>query len=408
MRLLLVTGSGGAGATTVASATAVLAAAQGRKTVLTSLDADPASLADVVLTGADQLPPGEIREVSAGLSLARPDPRARLRRAGPLLRRLTAGDGAPLLSGLEADEVALLPGLAELVALLELRDLLRAGRWDVVVVDAGPVAQALRRLALPGSVAGHLDRLLPVRRRVARALTPGGAGLDDGVVDAALELGAALEELRALLTSAATGVRLVLTPDRAALTTGRRTLTRLAALGQRVDLVLVNRVLPADGADPWRSGWAARQRAELRRFEREVAPLPVRAVPHAPAEPTGADALGELGSAIHGSGAADDGGGVDPVTVGRDGEGFVLTVALPFVERADLTLARHDDDLVLGVGEDRRVLSLPAALRRCRVEGARLVGADGTLLTDTRSAGVADSRLEVRFVPDPALWRGGP
>jgi len=153
--------------------------------------------------------------------------------------------------------------------------------------------------------------------------------------------------------------------------------------------VVANRVVP-DGADPWRAAWARTQSARLAEVRESFAPVPVRTAPYLDAEPVGADALAAVGQALY---AADDpagaGDGVRPVRVERDGEEFVLELALPFADKRDVDLARRGDDLVVTVGPHRRHLSLPSALRRCVVLGASL----------------REGRLRVRFEPDPDLWR---
>ena len=75
----------------------------------------------------------------------------------------------------------------------------------------------------------------------------------------------------------------------------------------------------------------------------------------------------------------------------RDAGGAVLHLALPGVTRTDVDLARHGDDLVVTVGSYRRLLTVPAALSRHRVSGARVEGGE----------------LQVRFVEQPSERAGG-
>ena len=48
-----------------------------------------------------------------------------------------------------AEELTVIPGAEEVLALLELRLHALSGEWDVIVVDCAPTAETLRLLALP-------------------------------------------------------------------------------------------------------------------------------------------------------------------------------------------------------------------------------------------------------------------
>ena len=385
-RTLLLTGKGGVGKTTVAAATAVHSARRGLKTLVLSTD-QAHSLADALAVPLGPVP----TEVEPGLFGLQVDPRRRLETHWRQVQEhLVAALDEVGIDAAAAEEMTVLPAAEEVLALLELRDQVRGGRWDVVVVDCAPTAETLRLLALPEALALYASRAVPVGRRVARAVRAGLVGdTHDPVLTALHRLAGELADVRAVLTSPRTAVRLVLTPDSVVLAEARRSLTALALYGYPVDAAVVNRLVP-DGPDPWRSARAAAERDVLRSARESFGDVPLLEVPHAVAEPVGVDALAGL--------AADLYRVHDPLEVverepaldvERSGEEFVLRLRLPLAERDSLDLARRGDDLVLTVGTGRRVLTLPSALRRCRVVGASL----------------RDGVLRVRFEPDPELWR---
>lgn len=396
MRVVLFTGKGGVGKTTVAAGSAALAARRGLKTLVLSTDAAH-SLADAFGAGGAAVGADPV-EVEPGLFVQQVDAQVRFEQSWREVQQylLTVLDSVGVDS-LAAEELSVLPGAEEVLALLEVRDQVRSGRWDLVVVDCAPTAETLRLLALPELLGWYLDRMFPAERRVARSLRPVLgllAGLpmpSEHVVDAVTKLHQELAEVRAVLTDAQTSVRLVLTPEAVVVAEARRTLTSLSLFGYRVDGVVANRVFPAEGADPWRAGWVAAQQAQLADVDTSFAPLPVLRAGYQPAEPVGADALAALAEAIYGdtdpfSAPPEQA----PMNVERSGSEFVLSFELPFADRSDLGLARTGDELVLTVGSYRRVIALPSALRRCTVEGASL------------RAG----QLRIRFEPDPDLWMG--
>lgn len=393
MRVLLFTGKGGVGKTTTAAATAVRAAARGRKTLV--LSTDPAhSLADALGVPL----PAEPTEVDTGLYAMQVDTQAAFERSwhdvrayllGMLAR---AGVAAP-----QAEELTVLPGAEEVLALLELRAQAASGRWDLVVVDCAPTGETLRLLALPEALQWYADTLFPTHRRALRAVRPllgrEQASLPtDGVVAAVERLHRELSDVRALLTSPATTVRVVLTPESVVVAETRRTLTSLALYGYRVDGLVANRVFPAQEAQPtgFLRSWVDAQTAQLASVRADAGTLPVLEAAYRPAEPVGLEELADVGVELYGDGdpTADAAPGDELLRVEPQGDGFVLSLALPLTAREQVDLRRTGNELVLTVGGHRRMLALPSLLQRCTVAGAAL----------------HDERLRVRFVPDPEQW----
>ncbi|HEY2205791.1 MAG TPA: ArsA family ATPase [Pseudonocardia sp.] len=446
MRILLFTGKGGVGKTTLAAATAARLARAGRKALVVSTD--PAhSLGDAV----DAPLGAEPTEVESGLFAAHLDSRALVEDAwGELrghLRTVLAGAG---VDELVADELTWLPGVEELLALGEVRRLAGTGPWDVVIVDCGPTAETLRLLGLPEAIGGYLERLYPAHRRAVRGLLagisgnpprPNGAAATaqrwDSAADALGRLAEQVAGLRAMLEDHhTTSIRLVLTPERLVAAESRRTMTALALHGLRVDGIIANRVVPpiAPSVRGPAARWVRERRAEQQQVLSELsalwgsapdsagaaatdgaaagapvgaadgtaartAPDPriVRAVPYTAAEPIGVEALARLADQVYGSDEPLAGADAPPLLsvrrVGGDGTDmdseFELGLRLPGLTRkTPLELTRIDDDLAVTVGGVRRLVALPSVLSRCEVLGAR----------------VAVDELVVLFRPDPAVW----
>ena len=388
VRVVLFTGKGGVGKTTAAAGTAAVAAAEGRRTLVLSTDAAH-SLADAfdVPIGAEPTP------VADRLYVQQVDAQQRFERSwveiqGYLLSVLDASGVDPIT----AEELTVIPGAEEVLALLELRTQVLSGEWDVVVVDCAPTAETLRLLALPEALGWYKDRVFPAERRIVKALRPvlaRAAGVPmphDAVFDAVERLHRDLEEVHALLTGDLASVRLVLTPEQVVVAEARRSLTTLSLFGYRVDGVVANRVFPAEGADPWRQGWVSAQADVLAEVESSFTGVPVWRSGYQPAEPVGVDALTAFARAAYdGDDPLAPPSGRPPMSIARTRTGTVLRIALPFVAKSDIDLARHGDELVVTVGSYRRVIALPAALGRHAVAGAR----------------IDDGGLLVRFAPVP-------
>jgi arsenite/tail-anchored protein-transporting ATPase len=405
VRVVLFTGKGGVGKTTLAAATAALLARSGRKVLVVSTD--PAhSLGDAFEAELG----GEPTELEPGLSAAHVDTRSLLDGAWARLQEhlgtLLAGAG---VDELMADELTVLPGVEDLLALGEVRRLAESGLWEVVVVDCGPTAETLRLLGLPEALSTYLERLFPPHRRAVRGLISGlAAGREaqpawDRAVGALDALAGELQGLRRLLADhRTTSIRLVLTPERVVAAETRRTLTALALHGLRVDGLVANRMVPEapsslrGPAGRWLRERYADQCAVL--AELKALPVPLRVVEHTPAEPTGLPALRELAHALYGGddpAAPPDAPATTLLQVNRTaGSGtsldsaFELVLRLPGIAAGPVDLVRLDDDLAVTTGGTRRMIALPSVLRRCTVTGAHVAGDD----------------LCVAFVPDPAAW----
>jgi arsenite-transporting ATPase len=254
-----------------------------------------------------------------------------------------------------------------------------AGEWDVIVVDCAPTAETLRLLALPEALGWYMDRVLPTERRVVKALKPvlaRAAGVPmphDSVFDAIERLHRELEEVRAILTGEGASVRLVLTPESVVVAEARRALTTLSLFGYRVDGVVANRVFPEAGADAWRRQWVDAQARIMAEVGESFVELPIWQGAYAAAEPVGTKELAEFAAGVYGEhDPLFEPAGAGPMSIRRTAAGTTLSIALPFAERTDVDLVRHGDELVVTVGSYRRLLSLPAALSRLVVAGARM------------------------------------
>ena len=401
-RVVLVTGKGGVGKTTTAAALAVSAARSGLRTLVMSTDVAH-SLGDALdiplhtATAWSETTPVEDRLAAQAVG-AHTSVEASWETVQGYLLDVLDSVG---VDAVVAEELTSLPGADELSALLALGHQVRSGAWDVVVVDCAPTAETLRLLALPEIVGWHLDRLLPAQRRMLTALRPAAAAATGfplpgpDVLAVVMAWREQMEQVRALLTSSSASVRLVLTPEKVVIAEARRVLTALSLHGYAVDQVIVNRVIPVDDGDPWRSAWNAAQADGLALIRESVHGIPILTAPFLAGEPTGTDDLAALAAA----GRVVDGptpdllGPVEPpgITVGADGAEFVLTLPIPLVRSEEVELSRREDDLLIEVGGQRRVVALPSVLRRCIV----------------KNAGVRRGELRVRFARDEEVWPGG-
>lgn len=377
MRVLLFTGKGGVGKTSVAAATALRSSQSGRRTLV--LSTDPAhSLADAFDTPLGDEP----ARLAPNLSGQQLDARARLEEGWADIRsylvEILDWAGA---DALEAEELSVIPGLDEVFALSDIKAHADSGEWDVLVVDCAPTAETIRLLSLPDVIARYMEQVFPTQRTLTRAARPVLERLTDlpiardSVFAATQRFYARLEGVRDLLTDPdVTTARLVVNPERMVVAEARRTFTYLSLFGYHVDAVVANRLLPEAVSDPWFEAWKRIQKQQLTEIEEAFAPVPVLPAPLAEEELVGVDRLGSFAGLVYGVGV-----GVEhlhrdePLRMEARDDTLVLSMHLPFVEHGDVDLARSNGDLLVTVGPHRRAVTLPDSLRRRQVAGARIV-----------------------------------
>jgi arsenite/tail-anchored protein-transporting ATPase len=378
VRILVYTGKGGVGKTSVAAATAVRCAALGYRTVVVSTDLAH-SLADSL-----DVPLGpDPRLVAPKLWAQETDIYDNLQEHwGDVQKWLNAilrwsGE----VDSLVADELTVLPGMDELANLLWINRHRESGNYDVIVVDAAPTGETLRLLSFPDVMRWWMQRLFPVQRRAMGLARPFINTFVDiplpseQVYDSIERLFKQLDTLHVMLIDPRlTSIRLVLNPEKMVVSEAQRTSTYFHLFGYPMDLVVANRVLPPEVTDPYFAAWKDTQARYLKRVEEGFSPVPIKRAPLFDQEVVGLEALTRLGLALYG----DD----DPTRIyfeGRsqvveraDGGGYRMTIPLPFATRGDVSLRQSGDELFVHVGTHRRHIILPRALIGMEARRAKL------------------------------------
>jgi arsenite-transporting ATPase len=394
-RILLYTGKGGVGKTSIAAATALACAKRGYRTIVFSTDIAH-SLGDVF---GEELGP-KPREIAPNLWGQESDVFYNVARYWGQIQEYAAS--VLRWRGLDevlAEEMTVLPGMDEVGSLLWIAEHHDSGDYDVIVVDAAPTGETLRLLSLPEAGRWWMEKIEPIGRRLTKLTGPliqrvvGMPMPGDEVFNAGEELFRRLEHMHDLLVDAdRTSVRVVLTLEQVVIKEAQRSFTYFHLYGYPTDLVIANRVLPDAVGWNYFKGWYERQQKYAPMVEQAFAPIPILRAPWLDREVIGLDVLAELGKALYGD--ADPSMTFyrgRPYTVARDDGEFILSVDLPFATKEEIALTRHGDELVIDLGTWRRNLVLPRILIDATTLGAKY----------------DDHILKIRFAAPPRSTNGG-
>ena len=378
MRLILYVGKGGVGKTTIAAATAARSAQLGKRTLVVSTDlahsladaldhpltAEPQQLADRLyaqeLNVLDEMRSqwGRVQNYVAGV----------LKRQG--------------MNEVAAEEMALIPGMDEIVALLNVYRQARDGSYDVVVIDAAPTGETVRLLSMPETFLFYVNRIRGWRSAAFTAAKPLLKTFLPGlnVVETLEKLNDQVATLRGVLTDPdISSYRLVVNPEKMVVKEALRAETYLALYNYPIDGVVCNRVLPAPEGGEYHDAllreMAAQQRTYYAQIHQTFAPLPVWDAPYRSREIIGAEALAELAAEIWG---ADDPTTVhyrgNPQELVKRGSDYVLRLPVPHVELDKVLMTKKGDELIIEVGNFKRDIALPTVLVPLEATVARMVG----------------------------------
>jgi arsenite/tail-anchored protein-transporting ATPase len=386
MRILLYTGKGGVGKTSVSAATAVRCAALGYRTAV--LSTDPAhSLGD----SFDRRIGSQLVELGPNLWGQEIDLLSQMDQYwGTVLNYLNALFAWQGMDSLVAEETAVLPGMEELASLLQITALADSGDYDVIIIDAAPTGSTLQLLSFPDMARWYLEKIFPFQRKTIQIARPMVRRMtdmpipDDDIFESIEELVAQLEHMSQLLSDGTiSSMRVVLNPEKMVVKEAQRAYTYLNLYCYSVDAVVCNRVFPRDLEDHYFDVWKKAQAANLELVHECFHPLPIFEVPLFDQEVTGIPMLQRMADTVFGSNPVKGGAGDPtgkfyvgkPQDIFRRNGDYVLSIPLPLAEREDVHLHRSVfDELIVRIGNWKRNLVLPTGLAKLDVTGAKYEG----------------------------------
>jgi arsenite-transporting ATPase len=383
MRILLFSGKGGVGKTSLAAATGLELSRLGYRTLVMSVDpahslADAFDLETELFHGktADPYTINErlaIHEVNIQKEIKR-----HWREISAYVVSVLRTTG---ISDVEAEELAILPGMEELSALMYVNQFRREERYEAIVLDCAPTAESMRFVSMPTTLEWYMKHIFAFQRGLLKAVRPIANRVapfelpSDNYFDNIQNLFGRLAGIDELLEDPQiTSVRLLTNPERMVLRETQRAFVYFSLHGLAVDGILVNRVLPLAVTDAYFQEWRASQTRILEEIDAYFAPVPVKRIPLFTHEVLGRERLEELARALYAAGE-------DPAAIGRteapytfakcDGH-YEVRLQLPFAAKGEVGLFKKGDELVVEIGTLRRHIGLPTSMAGLSPSRAKL------------------------------------
>ncbi len=389
-RIIIFSGKGGVGKTTVASATALRCAERGLKTIVISIDiAHSLSDAFQLETDLHDRNRGKARQLTENLWLQEVDIQEELdRHWGEVSKYLAALFGATGITEVMAEELAVIPGMEDVISLLYINQYYREKTYDVIVVDCAPTGESLRFIGMPSTLEWYIKKVFNLERNLLKVTRPIAKKItdiplpEDSYFAALKDLFLKLDGVDdVLLDREVTSIRLVTNAERMVVKETQRAFMYFCLYGLVVDTIVVNRLFPNSIQDDYFRDWIVTQRKSMDQIRTIFDPIPIRTVDILRDEVVGLERLAEMGKMIYGD--------TDPshvmhtenlYEIAREDGNYTLKIKLPFVSKEYIDLFKEEGDLVIRIGSFKRHVFLPRALHS--LKPARAVLEENVLCID--------------------------
>jgi arsenite-transporting ATPase len=375
MRIILYTGKGGVGKTSIAAATACQIASTGKKVLIMSTD-QAHSLGDSL----DRKLSANPVEMMENLYAMEVDAIEECEKAwGNLkdyLKRLLTSKGG---DSIEAEELLVFPGFEELTALFKIKDLYEEGFYDVIIVDCAPTGETLSLLKFPEMFGEWIERLLPMKRKAVKVAGPAVEKLmkmpmpKDDMFDEIESLCGKMNDLRDLMwNKEVVSIRIVTTPEKIVIKEAKRNFSYLHLFNYNVDAIVVNKIYPKESLTGYFHKWIQNQEDALIDIKESFAGVPIFNLELLQQELRTIDRLKGVAGSLYGD--------VNPEDIlfhhvifstDKEKDKDIFKIALPFLELKDMDLSQKGDELTLVIKNERRKFILPNKLKNKEIQSAK-------------------------------------
>lgn len=375
MRIILFTGKGGVGKTTIAAATALLTTEFGHKTLAISTDTAH-SLGDSLNIELTDRP----KKIKNNLYAQEINPQKEIEKNwGKIQEQIIATLNWKGFDEILSDEISVMPGMDELFSLIEVKKHVNSGLFDTIIIDCAPTASTLRLLSFPEIGRWYMKNIFQIEKGVIKAIRPIAKRLTkmpiptNEVFDSIKNIYENVDAINdILIDNNISSVRLVINPEKMVIKEAQRAFTYLNLFGYSVDSVIANRIIPEAVKDPYFEKWKKTQVLHMEEINEIFSPLPIFLAHLYDQEIVGLDLLIKIGKNVYGEkDPAQNFYKGKPVEVKRIApRNYTLSVKVPFLKKEELSIVQKDEELAIKAGNYKRNLILPQTLKKLVAQGA--------------------------------------
>ncbi len=372
-RIMIFTGKGGVGKSSVAAAHALKSADLGNKTLLVSTDMAH-NLGDIFERKLGR----EIVSISDKLDLYEIDPQYVMENDFPEIIKYIGsflGDAG----NFRIQDLNMLPGLDELCSLLRIAELHNSGVYDCIIVDCAPTGETLSLLKFPELLSWYMEKLFPIGKVGVRLLAPVSKTLfkvempNTHAMNDIEKIFVKLLELEELLKNRElSSVRIVTTPEKMVVEETKRNYMYMNLYDFNVDGLYINRILPGDIGNDFFDNWITIQKKYIEELKATFSALPIYEIPWYEEELKGEENVRRIVNDV-----LTDDNVLKTVVVNererfeKTDEGYSLSVYMPGADKTDIDMFQAATDIVIKTGNFKRNIPLPNILRSYMISGAK-------------------------------------
>ncbi|WP_026478364.1 ArsA family ATPase [Alkaliphilus transvaalensis] len=375
MRIILYTGKGGVGKTSIAASTACKIASEGKRVLVISTD-QAHSLGD----SFDKKLSNNPLKIDTNLYAMEIDSIVENEKAwGNLKKYIEKLMTVKSEKTIESEELLVFPGFEELLALIKIKEIYDEGQYDVLIVDCAPTGETMSLLKFPDLFKWWMEKIYPIKKKGAKFTRP--------LIEATMKIPMPNDEAfndieriyekihelhQLMLDQEIVSIRIVTTTEKIVMKEAKRSFSYFHLFDYNVDGIIINKIFSKDSLKGYFEGWAKIQKESIEDLENSFKGIPIFKLELMRDELRKVEILKKVGNKLYGNSSPEKVLFQDKIfTIEKSTEGYSLSIKMPFVDKSQLKLSQKGDEITLSIKNERRSFILPTKLQSKEITQAK-------------------------------------